>query len=235
MGRKRLAEPVKTKQDRHGIRERLLRAGTELFAENGLRATQIGDLAARADVSVGGFYRYFRDKDELYQEIVRAHFSEYLAILRELLLGLRAEALRDRIEVIHQVFRRTFMMRLADPATFLLWYRHGYGASDAADAVVREFTAATEDLLIDALDRTITVGGVYDRATRRLIAISVLGMTNTVADRMIVSGDRDVDRAAEVCTKIVAGGLLALAPAEWQSPLFAIFQREITTNTLSTG
>jgi AcrR family transcriptional regulator len=231
MGRKRVAEPVKTKQDRHGIRVRLLRAGTELFSERGLRATQVGDIAALADVSVGAFYRYFRDKEELYQEIVRARFADYLEMLRGLLEGLRSESLRERIDVLRNVFRQTLAMHLADPSTFLLWYRHGHGVSDTADAIVSEFIAAAEDLLVDALERTITVGGVYDGETRRLVAVSMLGMANTVAYRMIASGDTDIERAAEVCTKIVAGGLLALAPPAFQAPILALYQDELSSPT----
>src|SRR6185369_2105422 len=120
MGRKRKGEPLLTKQDRHGIRARLLQAGTELFSEGGLHTTQVADIAKRADVSVGAFYRYFRDKDELYQEIVRGRFDQYLTMIRGLLDGLRTDSLRERIDVLRNVFRQTFTTHLADPATFLL-------------------------------------------------------------------------------------------------------------------
>jgi hypothetical protein len=44
---------------------------------------------------------------------------------------------------------------------------------------------------------------------------------------MVTQGDRDVERATEVATRIVAGGLLALAPPEWQLPLLSLYQQEL--------
>ncbi len=226
MGRKRKAEPVKTKQDRHGIRDRLARAGVELFAERGVRSTQVADIAKRATVSTGAFYRYFRDKDELYLELVRARFDQYEATLSSLVTALQTPTLSGRLDVIRTVFRRVLEMHLEDPDVFLLWHRHG-GLGEELDRVVETFARNVEQLLIEILDRTITVGNVLDERTRRLIATSNLGMVNAVAYRMIANGETDVVGAAEVCTRIAAGGLLALAPPDLQAPLLALYQKEI--------
>ena len=82
---------------------------------------------------------------------------------------------RTRFDVLRDVFRRTFEIYLADPATFILWYQHGHGVSVAADATVTEFVQEVESLLIEMLDRTITVGDRFDEPTRRLVAASMLG------------------------------------------------------------
>ena len=227
MGRPRKREPVKTKTDRHGIGERLLRAGAELFAKRGLHATQVADIAREAGISVGGFYRYYRDKDELYLALVGARFDEYLNELRGLVEGLNADTLRQRFGIIRRVIRRTIEMHVDDPDTFLLWYRHGYGVSAEVNVVVDAFADDVEDLLVALLDRTITVGGALDSETRRLVATSVVGMINTVTYRMIAHDRSDIDEAAEVCTRIAAGGLLALAPIENQAPLLALFRQEL--------
>jgi AcrR family transcriptional regulator len=235
MGRKRVSEPIKTKQDRHGIRERLVRAATDLFAEGGLHGTQVADVAARAGVSVGAFYRYFRDKDELYREIVRARFDAYLAMLRGLCDGLRTDSLHERIDVLRRVFRQTFEMHLAEPGTFLLWYRHGHGVSDDATTFVTEFIREVEDLLSQILDRTLTVGDRFDEGTRRLLVASMVGMAHTVAHRMITTGTPDLETATEVSTRIVAGGLFALAPPEFQASILALYQRETVGTAPVTG
>lgn len=224
MGRKRKAEPVKTKQDRHGIRDRLARAGAELFAERGLHAAQVADIARQAKVSIGAFYRYFRDKDELYRELVRRRFDEYQSQLRGLRDGLKVSTLAGRLDVIRKVCRSMLLMHLEDPESFLLWHRHGQGE---VNTIVDGFVRDVELLLIEILDRTVTVGNVLDERTRRLVAITLLGMLNSVAYRMISTGDSDIAHATEVCTRIAAGGLLALAPAEWQAALLATYQREI--------
>jgi AcrR family transcriptional regulator len=51
--------------------EALLAAATELFAAHGYDAIGTPEIAQKADVSVGTFYRYFDDKHEVYLEIMR--------------------------------------------------------------------------------------------------------------------------------------------------------------------
>jgi len=226
VGRKRKSEPVRTKQDRHGLRERLARAGAELFAERGVHATQVADIAKRAEASVGGFYRYFRDKDELYRELVQARLDQYAAALRGLGGALASTTLTARLDVMREVFRRVLAMHLEDPETFLLWHRHSGGTGEVAE-VVERFVRDIEQLLIEIIDRTITVGKALDEPTRRLLVTAFFGMANTLAHRMIATGDRDIERAVELCTRIAAGGMLAHAPPEWQQALLAVYQREL--------
>jgi len=49
----------------------LLEAATELFGRHGYDAVGTPEIAQRAGVSVGTFYRYFEDKHEVYLEIAR--------------------------------------------------------------------------------------------------------------------------------------------------------------------
>jgi AcrR family transcriptional regulator len=49
----------------------LIEAATELFAQQGYDAVGTPEIAQKAGVSVGTFYRYFEDKHEVYLEIMR--------------------------------------------------------------------------------------------------------------------------------------------------------------------
>lgn len=50
--------------------ERILVAAVQLYGERGFQATQTPDIAERAGMSVGGLYRYFRDKHQIFLEVV---------------------------------------------------------------------------------------------------------------------------------------------------------------------
>jgi AcrR family transcriptional regulator len=52
-------------------REQILRAALKIFARKGLAAARISDIAAAAGLSYGLVYHYFRDKEELFAELVR--------------------------------------------------------------------------------------------------------------------------------------------------------------------
>ncbi|HEY8745667.1 MAG TPA: TetR family transcriptional regulator [Chloroflexota bacterium] len=70
-------------------RDQLLAAALALFDERGFEATTIDAIAARAGVSVGIFYRYFRSK----QQILLALTQERLAEIRLNLADVRSVSL----------------------------------------------------------------------------------------------------------------------------------------------
>ena len=57
-------------RSRAATRQRLIAAGTELFASEGLYGVTSTRIARRAGVATGTFYLHFRDKETLFREIV---------------------------------------------------------------------------------------------------------------------------------------------------------------------
>jgi AcrR family transcriptional regulator len=57
----------------------LIDAALDLFVERGFAATRIDDVATRAGVSKGTVYLYFRNKEELFKEVVRATLVKSIA------------------------------------------------------------------------------------------------------------------------------------------------------------
>jgi AcrR family transcriptional regulator len=56
-------------------REAILAAALDEFSARGFAATRLDDVAKRADVAKGTIYLYFRDKETLFQELVRSMLS----------------------------------------------------------------------------------------------------------------------------------------------------------------
>lgn len=56
-------------QQKADKRATIMRAAMELVAEQGFHGTPTSQIAERAGIGVGTIYRYFRDKDELIEEI----------------------------------------------------------------------------------------------------------------------------------------------------------------------
>ncbi len=78
-----MARSKKPKQIR-GVetKQRILRAGIDLFSQKGLHGTNSRQIAAAAGVSIGSFYTYFKDKRLLFIELIRSHCSEILNVLK---------------------------------------------------------------------------------------------------------------------------------------------------------
>jgi AcrR family transcriptional regulator len=72
--------PRTPKQERSAAtREQLLAAARSLFAEEGFHGTNTKKIAARAGAAVGSFYAYFRNKKEIFVEVVRGYYRETAA------------------------------------------------------------------------------------------------------------------------------------------------------------
>jgi AcrR family transcriptional regulator len=62
-------------------REAILAAALEEFSASGFAATRLDDVARRAGVAKGTIYLYFRDKETLFQELVRTMLSPVVGAL----------------------------------------------------------------------------------------------------------------------------------------------------------
>jgi AcrR family transcriptional regulator len=62
-------------------REAILAAALEEFSAQGFAAARLDDVARRANVAKGTIYLHFRDKEELFQELIRSVFTPLIAKL----------------------------------------------------------------------------------------------------------------------------------------------------------
>jgi len=84
----------------------ILAAALDEFSQNGFAAARLDDVAKRADVAKGTIYLYFKDKEALFQELLRAEISPVIAMLEAVLSGGR--------DVTPQVPLRELALRVAD-------------------------------------------------------------------------------------------------------------------------
>ena len=70
-------------------KEQILTAGLKIFAENGIAAAKMSDIAKAAGVSYGLVYKYFPSKEQLFIELVNTLFTFSLKLVD----GLKSEQL----------------------------------------------------------------------------------------------------------------------------------------------
>ena len=92
----------------------LIEAATALFSEHSYDAVGSPEIAQRAGVAVGTFYRYFEDKHEIYLEVSRRNMAESYSATIE---GLGPERFvgRARHETISETIAVLFQHVLARP------------------------------------------------------------------------------------------------------------------------
>jgi AcrR family transcriptional regulator len=64
--------PIRWRRRKEARPDEILAAALVSFAERGFAATRLDDVAARAGISKGTLYLYFRSKEELFKAVVRA-------------------------------------------------------------------------------------------------------------------------------------------------------------------
>jgi AcrR family transcriptional regulator len=98
------APPVATgdRNERRRVqtRARILAAAQHLFATKGVEATTIRDLAAEADIALGGFYNYFRTKDDVLATLIEEGLAEQLRRLT--LRQAQVDDVAERVAIAHR-------------------------------------------------------------------------------------------------------------------------------------
>ena len=87
---KKKSKQAKTKSSRREAqaadkRELILAAALDEFSQNGFAAARLDDVAKRAKVAKGTIYLYFRDKEALFQELLRTQISPVMSMLEAVL------------------------------------------------------------------------------------------------------------------------------------------------------
>jgi AcrR family transcriptional regulator len=121
MNRRSISElPHQTLRERNRSTtiETVLAAAEEVFADQGLHAAHMGEIAARAGVSVGTLYNHFKDREDLLAGLLEARRAELLSHLDDALKDAAGRPAIDRLRVAietmlaHKSRHRKFMQIL---------------------------------------------------------------------------------------------------------------------------
>ena len=65
-----------TKEEREALQEKLRRTGLKLLAQDGIKNISIRQLTSEAGIAQGGFYTFYRDKDEFVEDLFLLRIRE---------------------------------------------------------------------------------------------------------------------------------------------------------------
>jgi len=145
-------------------RDAILAAALEEFAASGFAATRLDDVARRAGVAKGTIYLYFRDKESLFQELVRTSLSPMVGSIETAeIANLPARAIAEAIAdmFVREIFgtRRKDVIRLIItegarfPKLAEFYYHEVIERVAAALRAIMKRAAARGELSSDALAR----------------------------------------------------------------------------------
>ncbi|NGX98777.1 MAG: TetR/AcrR family transcriptional regulator [Candidatus Afipia apatlaquensis] len=87
-------------------RAAIIAAGLDEFTAKGFAATRLDDVAMRAGVAKGTIYLHFKDKEALFQELVRTALGPLIVRISNPQIGAGAGSARAAIELLAETFAR---------------------------------------------------------------------------------------------------------------------------------
>ena len=155
MNRRSKSEPAPQtlrERNRSTTIETVLTAAEEVFADQGLHAAHMDEIASRAGVSVGTLYNHFKDREALLAGLLEARRTDLLAQLDEVMraAGGRSpiDKLRAMVEtmLVHKSRHRKFLQILLQGE--IGRYEHTFpSASHMPGATLREIHGRVEKVV----------------------------------------------------------------------------------------
>jgi len=164
-----MTSPPPSKRDGAATRQKLLRAGLELFTTVGFRATTTPEIAARAGVAEGTIYRHFSGKEDLL--IAAYHEAQRWGL--EMVKGPDGGKALSPRERLLDVAKRLVSAGESDPAmTRMLLRRREQGyLDDSAREAARAFREALQHVVASGKSDGLVRPGPADLWTSVWLAL----------------------------------------------------------------
>lgn len=215
-------------------RPKLLAAARHAFAEVGVDAARVEDIARAAGLSKGAFYLHFPSKDAAFEELVGSFF----AVMQDLTVQ-RNDACRELEERIGAMSPRDWGTGSERAVAFASLEQHHtvralqtmWRHRDVLRVILGQSTGARAEVLDRLVDMArqmlsrqfevpMAAGVLRDDLDRDLVSELVLGMYLQLARRMTRAATRpDFDRWARTVDALMTEGLAARRPPVADSPV----------------
>ncbi len=186
-------------------RELILAAARDCFLRMGYGAVSVRDIIGNTPLASGTFYNYFPDKAAVFRALIEDRIGE----MNEHLHEARSSAMSLQ-EFLYGAYLNVFRFMDMDPVFFAFIFR--------TDPVVREFYEVSvfgmlakgirEDVQ-DAIER-----GLIPPCDVEYLVAAFYGVGYEMGRSLLMREPRDVEAAAQMATRLLLGGVAALASPE---------------------
>lgn len=194
-------EPSPGKGTGEKRRQQIKEAAFRVFLERGFPRARIQDIAAAAGISTGTFYIYYRDKREVFMEVID-------------------ELIRNAVQPVEEAVLTggDIPRRAGEIARFYL-ENYGYfsgiinqlrGMMAEEEPAARDKFIALHKQLADPIVRGIraaVAGGFIREVDPELLARAIMGMVEFLAIYLSFEGKHDVSRVVSFITDLLMNGL----------------------------
>jgi AcrR family transcriptional regulator len=153
------------------LRNRLLEAAQQVFAVSGYASATVDDIISAAATSRATFYRYFRSKEDLFDELSRGCFREMRTLTKALAAYDPHVAGREGLEQLVSAYSD---MQQRQRGIVRAWFEQ----ADRPQSAVRKEAANTFHALLRGLEERIQSVGVQSEVDPEVQAALLLILLN---------------------------------------------------------
>ncbi|MEO8955302.1 MAG: TetR family transcriptional regulator [Ktedonobacteraceae bacterium] len=201
MVQKKIAENVR--HNGRSVRENVLAAAVQLFAEYGYHAAPLRDIARMAGIQAASIYYHYANKEALLVEIMESHMLQLNANL-ERILSAQSDPLQRLYAAIanhirsHTTYKNEFFIidteiraLEGDKRTNILALRDCY-------------EKLLQELLRDGMEK-----GIFRQSDVKVSSYAIIAMCTEVATWFRPNGRLNVQQVIDIYSQMITHGLLA--------------------------
>jgi len=201
MVQKKIAENVR--HNGRSVRENVLAAAVQLFAEYGYHAAPLRDIARIAGIQAASIYYHYANKEALLVEIMESHMLQLNANLERILreqsdpLQRLYAAIANHIR-LHTTYKNEFF--IIDTEIRAL---EGENRSNIL-ALRDRYEKLLQALLLDGMEK-----GIFRQSDLKVSSYAIIAMCTEVATWFRPNGRLNVQQVIDIYSQMITQGLLA--------------------------
>ena len=190
--------------DSRSVREKVLAAAVQLFAEYGYHAAPLRDIARIAGIQAASIYYHYDNKQALLVEIMETHMQQLNANLERIL-----QKYTDPAQRLYEASASHIRLHTTYKAEFFIIdteIRALEGENRSYILSLRDrYEALVQEVLRDGMER-----GIFRRSDVKVSSYAIIAMCTEVAAWFRPNGRLTVQEVIDIYSQMITQGLLAV-------------------------
>lgn len=186
------------------LRQKIIDTALTLFEEHGYHGVSVNDIIEKAQTSKGGFYHYFKTKDELLF-VIHDTFITY-ALKNAKLANSTYSSPTEKLRAIVTGFVKVFDLYKAHIAVFYQEYNY---LNSPYKEKIYDKRKQFKQIIMDTVAEGIKLGEFRESLSVEITGMAILGMVNWTYMWYKQSGEKSIDEIGEIYVDLILRSLLS--------------------------
>lgn len=193
--------------DTRSVRERILAAAVQLFAQYGYHAATMRDIARISGIQAASIYYHYASKQALLVEIMDTHMRTLIANLQRIMLETSSSE-----QQLYEAIANHIRLHTTHKAEFFIIDTEIRALEEEQRGVILPLRDQYE-LLLQSLLREGMEQGIFRQVDIKIASYALIAMCTEVATWFRPAGRLSVQQVIDIYTQMLTEGLLAAKAA----------------------